>query len=92
MVNTLKQFLGKFPTNCLSVFDHFVGLTLKGLKTICSKAPRNCLMIFVIMIFTIVIITVASAIFFIIIINIIIIKSYRQLIEGVNVFTDMSLQ
>ena len=29
--NTLKQFVGKLPTNCLSVFDHFVGLTLKGL-------------------------------------------------------------
>ena len=25
--NTLKQFVG----NCLSVFDHFVGLALKGL-------------------------------------------------------------
>ena len=23
--NTLKQFVGKLPTNCLSVFDHFVG-------------------------------------------------------------------
>ena len=22
------------PTNCLSLFDHFVGLTLKGLKLI----------------------------------------------------------
>ena len=32
--NTLKQFVGKLPTNCLSVFDHFVGLTLKGLKAI----------------------------------------------------------
>ena len=32
MVNTLKQFVGDFPTNCLSVFDHFVGLVLKGLK------------------------------------------------------------
>ena len=21
--NTLKQFVGKLPTNCLSVFDHF---------------------------------------------------------------------
>ena len=30
--NTLKQFAGKLPTNCLSVFDHFVGLTLKGLS------------------------------------------------------------
>ena len=28
--NTLKQFVGKLPRNCLSVFDHFVGLTLKG--------------------------------------------------------------
>ena len=30
--NTLKQFVGKLPTNCLSVFDHSVGLTLKELK------------------------------------------------------------
>ena len=29
---TLKQFISKLPTNCLSVFDHFVGLMLKGLK------------------------------------------------------------
>ena len=29
--NTLKQFVGKLPTNRLSVFDHFVGLALKGL-------------------------------------------------------------
>ena len=29
--NTLKQFVPKLPTNCLSVFDHFVRLTLKGL-------------------------------------------------------------
>ena len=29
--NTFKQFVGKLPTNCLSVFDHFVGLALKGL-------------------------------------------------------------
>ena len=28
---TLKQFVGNLPTNCLSVFDHFVGLVLKGL-------------------------------------------------------------
>ena len=26
------QFVGKLPTNCLSVFDHFVGLALKGLR------------------------------------------------------------
>ena len=30
--NTLKQFVGKLPTNCLSVFGHFVNLTLKGLS------------------------------------------------------------
>ena len=28
---TLKQFVGKLLTNCLSVFDLFVGLALKGL-------------------------------------------------------------
>ena len=32
--NTLKQFVGKLPTNCLSVFEHFVGLTIKGLRNI----------------------------------------------------------
>ena len=30
--NTLKQFVGKFPTDFLSVFDHFVKLVLKGLR------------------------------------------------------------
>ena len=34
--NTLKQFVIKLPTNYLSVFDHFVGLALKGLRD--SKA------------------------------------------------------
>ena len=34
--NTLKQFVGKLPTNCLSVFDHFVGLALKGLTKFCK--------------------------------------------------------
>ena len=29
--NTLKQSIGKLLTNCLSVFDHFVKLTLRGL-------------------------------------------------------------
>ena len=28
--NTLKQVLGNLPMNCLSVFDHFMGLALKG--------------------------------------------------------------
>ena len=31
--NTLKQFVCNLPTNCLSVFDHFWGLALKGLTT-----------------------------------------------------------
>ena len=30
--NTLKQFVGNLPTNCLSLFDHFVKLALKGLS------------------------------------------------------------
>ena len=30
--NTLKQFVGHFPTNYLSVFNHFVKLALKGLR------------------------------------------------------------
>ena len=29
--NACKQFVGKLPTNCLSVFNHFVKLSLKGL-------------------------------------------------------------
>ena len=29
--DTLKIFVGKLPTNCLSVFDHYVSLALKGL-------------------------------------------------------------
>ena len=39
--NTLKQFVGKLPTNCLSVFDHFVRLTLKELTYI--FADNKCL-------------------------------------------------
>ena len=35
--NTLKQFVGKLPTNCLSVFDHFVELANKGLKLIIAN-------------------------------------------------------
>ena len=30
--NQLKQFVGKLSTNCLNVFDHFVGLVLQGLR------------------------------------------------------------
>ena len=29
---TLKQFVGKFETNYLRVFDHFAGLALKGIS------------------------------------------------------------
>ena len=36
--NTLKQFVGNLPTNCFSVFDHFVGLALKELITF-AKSP-----------------------------------------------------
>ena len=35
--NTLKQFVSNLPTNCLSVFGHFVGLALKGLKNGAKK-------------------------------------------------------
>ena len=34
--NTVKQFVGKLPTNCLTVFDHFLGLALKRLGSIIS--------------------------------------------------------
>ena len=29
--NTLKQFVGKLPTNCLSVFGLFINLALQGI-------------------------------------------------------------
>ena len=32
--NTLKQIVGNLPTICLSVFDHFMNLALKGLRSI----------------------------------------------------------
>ena len=38
--NTLKQFVGNLPTNCLSVFDNFVKLALKGL-IITSDDPHE---------------------------------------------------
>ena len=43
--NILKQFFGSLPTNCLSVFDHFVGLALKGLTTetiLALKRAETC--------------------------------------------------
>ena len=30
--NTFKQIVGNLPTICLSVFDHFMNLALKGLR------------------------------------------------------------
>ena len=38
-LNTLKQFVGNLPTNCLSVFDHFVKLALKGLTCSVNIIP-----------------------------------------------------
>ena len=46
--NTLKEFVGKLPTNCLSVFDHFVKLALKGLNSLMTlfsdstKKKKDC--------------------------------------------------
>ena len=34
--NILIQIVGKLPTICLRVFDHFSGLSLKGLKILIS--------------------------------------------------------
>ena len=36
--NTLTQFVGNLPTNCLRVYYHFVGMALKGL----SKVIQLC--------------------------------------------------
>ena len=38
--NTLKQFVCKLTTNCLGLFDHFVGFALKGLRDLLST-PSN---------------------------------------------------
>ena len=39
--NTLKQFVGKLPTNCLSVLDHFVKLALKGLTVFALRCNHE---------------------------------------------------
>ena len=39
--NTLKQIVGKLPTICLSVFDHFSGLALKGLIMLLILKKRD---------------------------------------------------
>ena len=38
--NTLTQVVRNLPTNCLSVFGHFVGLALKGL--IAEAVVQKC--------------------------------------------------
>ena len=41
--NTLKQIVGNLPTICLSVFDHFMNLALKGLRHKTSlKIKQSC--------------------------------------------------
>ena len=50
--NTLKQIVGNLPTICLSVFDHFMNLALKGLKTLKKikltiKTPERRLDVFI---------------------------------------------
>ena len=40
---TLKQFVGKLPTSCLSVFGHFVNLALKGLNHSHKEFYIRCL-------------------------------------------------
>ena len=35
--NTLKQFVGKLPTNCLSLFGHFCEIGAKGLSSPLKK-------------------------------------------------------
>ena len=39
--NTLKQFVAKLPTNCLSVLDHFLGLAPKGLNDLSKITKRR---------------------------------------------------
>ena len=39
--NTLKQIVGNLPTFCLSVFDHFMNLTFKGLKQSAEKCTSQ---------------------------------------------------
>ena len=40
--NTLKQFVGNLPTNCLSVFDRFVKFMLKGLRRYFFSKVASC--------------------------------------------------
>ena len=47
--NTLKQFVGKLQMNCFTVFDHFVGLALKGLSIdlLFSYSDKPAVLVFV---------------------------------------------
>ena len=40
-LNTLKQFVGNLPTNCLSFLDHFVKLALTGLMKSYFCKPQS---------------------------------------------------
>ena len=39
--HTCRQFVTNLLTNCLSVFDHFVGLALKGLRIFANYAEKH---------------------------------------------------
>ena len=42
MVKHIQTIPRQQPTNCLCVFDHFVGLVLKEIKRMKKKESRNC--------------------------------------------------
>ena len=45
--NTLKQFVGKFPTKCLGVFGHFVKFVLKGWTAeVFLRSSSGCFLMF----------------------------------------------
>ena len=44
MVKYTKTICRQWPTNCLSVFNHFVGLALKGLRFLNQISPQNLTM------------------------------------------------
>ena len=39
--NTLKQIVANLPTICLSVFDHFMNLAIKGLKELVKSKSKE---------------------------------------------------
>ena len=47
--NTPKQFVGNLPTNCLSVFDHFVGWHLKAYG--CNMIKKKVMTLGIVQIF-----------------------------------------